>query len=450
MAQLGVHPNIVSLVGFVSTGLPPILIVSYCEHGSLLHVLNKTAEQRKPLSLKHKLGMAVQVCGGMAYLTSKSFVHRDLAARNVLVASGMQCKVADFGLSRATKKRTGKEYQYYKGANAIIPVKWTAPEAMLTARFSPASDVWSFGILVVELLGDGASPYPGMSVHEVIRKVANEDEGYRHPAPSGCPGTLYALLLQCWNVDKTARPGFEAVRKQLQQLANQTTASADEPLQPQQPVAVAANSTSAGHKVGDYSNTFEALPSQMQQGDAEAMVSSSTPAGAQGDYAYSFQNGTTPSTANSGLAESNDGYVVRLGTNKTDGVAPIVYKAAESLQASVSGASSLPGSPTWPYPVALLQGSPEPPLYVPRVGSNSVPLLDDASASSMSSEILWPFAEPNEETDFGVPSPAASHQPSLATVEQRTVRNAPISAPVPALNVASFQTTYVSSDVLLS
>jgi serine/threonine protein kinase len=120
-------------------------------------------ELGRPVPLLLKVQMMHGVAKGMAHLASLSFIHRDLAARNVLVAAGMTCKVADFGLSRGVgaaaepdgEKEEVEEKEYYQSHKGVFPVRWTAPEAMESLKFSSASDVWSFGITCNELICDG-------------------------------------------------------------------------------------------------------------------------------------------------------------------------------------------------------------------------------------------------------------------------------------------------------
>lgn len=100
--------------------------------------------------------MAAQIAAGMAYLESQNYIHRDLAARNVLVAELNVVKIADFGLARLIK-----EDEYEARVGARFPIKWTAPEAANYSKFSIKSDVWSFGILLTELVTYGRIPYPG-------------------------------------------------------------------------------------------------------------------------------------------------------------------------------------------------------------------------------------------------------------------------------------------------
>uniref|UniRef100_A0A8C9FZD5 Protein kinase domain-containing protein n=1 Tax=Pavo cristatus TaxID=9049 RepID=A0A8C9FZD5_PAVCR len=148
----------------------------------------------------------------MAYLESQNYIHRDLAARNVLVGEHSVYKVADFGLARVFKS-------YYSRPETKLPVKWTAPEAIRYNKFSVKSDVWSFGILVFEIITYGKMPYAGNCFfsmthgHQVIQML---DKGYRLPQPETCPKALYELMLKCWSTEPSERPTFEALYCQLE------------------------------------------------------------------------------------------------------------------------------------------------------------------------------------------------------------------------------------------
>ena len=95
----------------------------------------------------------------MSYLEKNNFVHRDLAARNVLVGDDHICKVADFGLAKCLRE----DIYNPQSTRCKFPVKWTAPEGLDPNRreFSIKSDVWSFGILLAEIVTYGKQPYPG-------------------------------------------------------------------------------------------------------------------------------------------------------------------------------------------------------------------------------------------------------------------------------------------------
>ncbi|KAK1879904.1 Tyrosine-protein kinase Fyn [Dissostichus eleginoides] len=96
---------------------------------------------------------------------------------------------------------------------AKFPIKWTAPEAALYGRFTIKSDVWSFGILLTELITKGRVPYPGMNNREVLEQV---ERGYRMPCAPGSPASLHELMVQCWRREADERHTFEYLQSFLE------------------------------------------------------------------------------------------------------------------------------------------------------------------------------------------------------------------------------------------
>jgi hypothetical protein len=128
----------------------------------------------------------------------------------------MQGKVADFGLSRGFKDAENENSDYYRArGNTPIPVRWTAPEALDTNKFSTSSDVWGFGIMIVELYANAAKGclYPGLKNAVVMQKVVG---GYQHPRPAGCNTEMHELLLKCWSFEPSERPTFDAIVEVLE------------------------------------------------------------------------------------------------------------------------------------------------------------------------------------------------------------------------------------------
>lgn len=150
----------------------------------------------------------------MSFIEQKNYIHRDLRAANILVSQDLICKVADFGLARLIEDN---EYTAREGAK--FPIKWTAPEAINYGTFTIKSDVWSFGILLTEIVTYGRIPYPGMSNPEVIQ---NLERGYRMPKPDECPDALYDVMHMCWKETPDDRPTFEYLRNVLEDFFTST------------------------------------------------------------------------------------------------------------------------------------------------------------------------------------------------------------------------------------
>ncbi|XP_041758704.2 ephrin type-B receptor 5 isoform X3 [Coregonus clupeaformis] len=206
------HPNVLKLEGVVTRSPPERIITEFMENGPLDAFLRENEDQFSVLQL---VGMVRGVGAGMRYLSERNFVHRDLAARNVLVNSNLVCKVSDFGLSRLMRGLDHNMPTYTASLGSKIPVRWTAPEAFQHRKFSSASDVWSFGVLMWEVMSYGERPYWDMSNQEVMKAVADQ---YRLPAPHNCPPALHSLMLQCWQADRGDRLGFDSLLSSLDRL----------------------------------------------------------------------------------------------------------------------------------------------------------------------------------------------------------------------------------------
>ncbi|XP_012676826.1 tyrosine-protein kinase SRK2 [Clupea harengus] len=201
------HPKLIQLYAVCTMEEPIYIITELMKNGSLLEYLQK--DGGKKLRISDQIEMAAQVAAGMAYLELQNYIHRDLAARNVLVGENNICKVADFGLARVFMD----ENVYEAKEGTKFPVKWTAPEAIHDNKFTIKSDVWSFGILLYEIMTFGQMPYPTMTNYQVVQKLPT---GYRMSCPPHCPKVMYEIMEECWKDQPADRPTFETLQWKLE------------------------------------------------------------------------------------------------------------------------------------------------------------------------------------------------------------------------------------------
>ncbi|XP_051956823.1 ephrin type-B receptor 4b isoform X2 [Xyrauchen texanus] len=205
------HPNIIHLEGVITASCPVMILTEYMENGALDSFLRLNDGQFTPIQL---VGMLRGIASGMKYLSEMSFVHRDLAARNILVNSNLVCKVSDFGLSRFLTENSS-DPTYTSSLGGKIPIRWTAPEAIAFRKFTSASDVWSYGIVMWEVMSFGERPYWDMSNQDVINAI---EQDYRLPPPPECPVSLHQLMLDCWQKERSSRPRFCTIVSALDRL----------------------------------------------------------------------------------------------------------------------------------------------------------------------------------------------------------------------------------------
>ncbi|GCB64320.1 hypothetical protein scyTo_0004583 [Scyliorhinus torazame] len=197
------HPHIIKLYGACCQDGPLYLIVEYAKYGSLRSFLRESRKvgpsylgegnrnssyldnpDERALTMGDLISFAWQISRGMQYLAEMKLVHRDLAARNVLVAEGRKMKISDFGLSRDVYE----EDSYVKRSKGRIPVKWMAIESLFDHIYTSQSDVWSFGILLWEIVTLGGNPYPGIAPERLFNLLKT---GYRMERPENCNTLLY-------------------------------------------------------------------------------------------------------------------------------------------------------------------------------------------------------------------------------------------------------------------
>jgi serine/threonine protein kinase len=167
------HPNIVDFYGVVQAVSPPYLVLELMENGALDLFLIQFRNQRPLHVLIRYIG---DVVAGMVYLSNRKFIHRDLAARNILVSWDEHCKISDFGLTRKMDSQS-----MYVSQGGRVAIKWAAPEALTDQQYTNASDVWSFGIVMWEVMTFAETPYGDWTGEKTIIEVTTNS--YRLSKP---------------------------------------------------------------------------------------------------------------------------------------------------------------------------------------------------------------------------------------------------------------------------
>ncbi|NWH65742.1 M3K21 kinase, partial [Geococcyx californianus] len=216
------HPNIIALHGVCLREPNLCLVMEFARGGSLNRALAAAAAaapgaarggRRIPPHIL--VNWAVQIARGMLYLHDEAIVpilHRDLKSSNILLLEKMEhddicnktLKITDFGLAREWHRTTKM--------SAAGTYAWMAPEVIKSSLFSKGSDIWSYGVLLWELL-TGEVPYRGIDGLAVAYGVAVNK--LTLPIPSTCPEPFAKLMKECWEQDPHIRPSFALILEQL-------------------------------------------------------------------------------------------------------------------------------------------------------------------------------------------------------------------------------------------
>ncbi|KAI3737313.1 hypothetical protein L2E82_27310 [Cichorium intybus] len=201
------HPNIITF--FAACKKPPVfcIINEYLSGGSLRAFLH----QQEPYSLHPNLvlKLAIDIARGMQYLHSQGILHRDLKSENLLLDENMRVKVADFGIS-CLESQCGSA----KGFTGTY--RWMAPEMIKEKRHTKKIDVYSFAIVMWELL-TALTPFDNMTPEQAAFAVCQKNA--RPPLPASCPWAFRGLIKRCWSSKPEKRPGFDEIVKVLEGYA---------------------------------------------------------------------------------------------------------------------------------------------------------------------------------------------------------------------------------------
>uniref|UniRef100_A0A3Q1JML9 Mitogen-activated protein kinase kinase kinase 12 n=1 Tax=Anabas testudineus TaxID=64144 RepID=A0A3Q1JML9_ANATE len=191
------HPNIITFKGICTQAPCYCIIMEYCAQGQLYEVLRAGRKITPSLLMDWAMGIA----GGMNYLHLHKIIHRDLKSPNMLITYDDAVKISDFGTSKELSDKSTK--MSFAGT-----VAWMAPEVIRNEPVSEKVDIWSFGVVLWEML-TGEVPYKDVDSSAIIWGVGNNS--LQLPVPDSCPESFKLLLRQCWNCKPRNRPSFRQI-----------------------------------------------------------------------------------------------------------------------------------------------------------------------------------------------------------------------------------------------
>ncbi|CAI2350073.1 unnamed protein product [Caenorhabditis sp. 36 PRJEB53466] len=200
------HLNVVALYGIASLQLPMMLVMELVTGGDLKKYLQTTAN----IPNKQIFSFALDIARGMSHLAKQKVIHRDLAARNCLITPTLLCKISDFGLSVIGTEMVVKSLKK-------APKRWLAPETFNKGIFNEKTDVWSYGVVLTELMTRCAhDPLHPMGLKEAEKWIKDEENPHR--IDHGEPRELAMLVDCCCAKLPEKRFTFASVKRRVAQM----------------------------------------------------------------------------------------------------------------------------------------------------------------------------------------------------------------------------------------
>jgi len=194
------HRNVLDLLAVTID--PPCSVTEFMPNGTVYNLLGKDGE----LFLSTCLRIASDAAEGMIYLHANGVLHRDLKTHNLLIDEDGNIKIADFGISRFTANTMTT------GAGSI---QYMAPEVFVSGHYTEKADVYSFAIILWELITREAPHWASATPFMVMSDVR---AGKRLELPDITPPAYAQLVNECWHQDPHRRPDFHRIKEQLMEL----------------------------------------------------------------------------------------------------------------------------------------------------------------------------------------------------------------------------------------
>jgi len=197
------HPNVIQIFNCV-VDIQSCIVMEFCEKGSLDKLLYDKSQH---INEDEMIRFGSEIASGLCYLHKNHIVHRDLAARNILLTASNKVKISDYGLSRVVESAESST------TKAIAPTQWTSPEGLKNGCYSYKSDVWSFGIVLSEIVNRHGPSYPDFakSYFDIGIMIRDKFQTPTIDIHVKQPKLLLDLMAMCWNPKPEGRPTFDTI-----------------------------------------------------------------------------------------------------------------------------------------------------------------------------------------------------------------------------------------------
>ncbi|KAJ7356110.1 ptk6 protein tyrosine kinase [Desmophyllum pertusum] len=264
------HANIPVLLSYDTKSLPYHLITAFERWGDLLQFVRRSRERRPHLKPIQLLEMLIDIANALLYLEKEGLVHRAVMATNVLVGDNYDCKLSGMhSLQQLTNQTENSDslYSYCsvddgwpefisKTNDEELPVRWKAPECLLEHRYTTASDVWAFGVLMYEVLTYGCLPYRHiLNDDEVSFRVMDADGKEALPFESCFEEKEHELMMQCCERQRYIRLKLSEVKAKLSEMHE----NADEQQSRPDPPSLDMHVTYESYELGNSKETYDSI-----------------------------------------------------------------------------------------------------------------------------------------------------------------------------------------------
>ncbi|XP_072044073.1 uncharacterized protein [Amphiura filiformis] len=198
------HPNIIQFLAYIKHEREHLVVTELAPRGALYACLRQSPDDTIPLFVVQK--WVKDIASGIKFLHNNNVLHRDIKSLNCLLYQDCLVKICDFGIARATEASITVKTSHLKGS-----ARWMAPEMLASKAFSKPSDIYAFGMVVLEIC-TRKLPFAELDGLQLLVRDAKKQPNI----PESCPGFLRRLMLQCWEAERQERPTIDDIVRLLE------------------------------------------------------------------------------------------------------------------------------------------------------------------------------------------------------------------------------------------